>query len=70
MELAFAHVCLDWHKYVSIDHKFYLPAEVDHLIGNADKARKQLNWAPKTKFADLVRLMVDADMELFAAAKK
>ena len=70
IELAFAHVGLDSKKYVEIDPKFYRPAEVEHLIGNADKAHKKLNWSPKTKFADLVRLMVDADVELLAAGKK
>ena len=63
MELAFAHVGLDWQKHVEIDPKFYRPAEVEHLIGNAEKARKKLNWSPQTKFADLVRLMVDADVK-------
>ena len=64
LELAFDRVKLDWKKFVEIDPKFYRPAEVDQLIGNPVKARKKLNWSPKTKFADLVRLMVDADVEL------
>ena len=64
LELAFDRVKLDWKKFVEIDPKFYRPAEVDQLIGNPVKARKKLNWSPKTKFADLVRLMVDADMDL------
>ena len=64
LELAFAHARLDWQKLVEIDPKFYRPAEVDCLVGNAEKARKQLNWSPRTKFADLVRLMVEADVEL------
>jgi GDPmannose 4,6-dehydratase len=64
LEHAFDHVKLDWKKFVEIDPKFYRPAEVDQLIGNAAKARKKLNWQPKTKFADLVRLMVDADIKL------
>lgn len=64
LQLAFAHVGLDWEKYVTVDPRFYRPAEVDQLIGNAEKARRKLNWSPKTKFADLVKLMVDADMEL------
>ena len=64
LQLAFDRVGLDWQKHVEIDPKFYRPAEVEQLIGTADKARKQLNWSPKTKFADLVRLMVDADVEL------
>src|SRR2546421_6209616 len=64
LELAFAHVGLDWRKYVEIDKKYYRPAEVDLLIGDYSKAKKQLGWAPKTKFADLVKLMVDADVKL------
>jgi GDPmannose 4,6-dehydratase len=70
LELAFDRVGLDWQKYVEIDPKFYRPAEVEHLIGNAEKAYKKLNWSPKTKFADLVRLMVDSDVELLAAGRK
>jgi GDPmannose 4,6-dehydratase len=64
LELAFDRVGLDWQKHVEIDPKFYRPAEVEHLIGSAEKARKNLNWSPQTKFADLVRLMVDADVKL------
>jgi len=64
MELAFDRVGLDWQKHVEIDPKFYRPAEVERLIGNAEKARTKLNWSPQTKFANLVRLMIDADVEL------
>ena len=64
LELAFAHVGLDWRKYIEIDKKYYRPAEVDLLIGDYSKAKEQLGWAPKTKFADLVKLMVDADVKL------
>ena len=70
LQLAFEHVGLDWQKHVEIDRKFYRPAEVEQLIGNAEKARKKLNWSPKTKFADLVRLMVDADVKLLAEGRK
>jgi GDPmannose 4,6-dehydratase len=62
--VAFGHVGLDWKKHVEIDPRYYRPAEVDLLIGDASKARRQLGWAPKTKFADLVKLMVDADAKL------
>jgi len=64
LELAFSHVGLDWRKYVELDKKYYRPAEVDLLIGDYSKAKIQLGWAPKTKFADLVKLMVDADVKL------
>jgi GDPmannose 4,6-dehydratase len=64
LEMAFSHVGLSWEKYVAIDPRYYRPAEVDLLIGDASKARRQLGWEPKTKFADLVKLMVDADIQL------
>jgi GDPmannose 4,6-dehydratase len=63
-EEAFAHVNLDWRKYVEIDKRYYRPAEVDLLIGDASKAAKILGWQPKTKFKDLVKLMVDADIKM------
>jgi GDPmannose 4,6-dehydratase len=64
LDLAFEHVKLDWKKHVEIDPRYYRPAEVDLLIGDYSKAKRQLGWEPKTKFADLVRLMVDADVKL------
>ena len=70
LERAFEHVGLDWQKYVEVDPKLYRPAEVDRLIGNPQKAREKLQWIPKTKFEDLVRLMVDADLAWYAAGGK
>jgi GDPmannose 4,6-dehydratase len=64
LDLAFGHVNLDWKKYVEIDPRYYRPAEVELLIGDYSKAKRQLGWEPKTKFADLVRLMVEADVML------
>jgi GDPmannose 4,6-dehydratase len=61
LEEAFAHVGLDWERYVEIDPKYYRPAEVDVLVGDASKAKAVLGWTPNTRFKDLVRLMVDAD---------
>ncbi|HUI07687.1 MAG TPA: GDP-mannose 4,6-dehydratase, partial [Verrucomicrobiae bacterium] len=61
---AFAHADLDWNKYVEIDKRYYRPAEVDVLMGDASKAKKLLGWEPKTTFQDLVRLMVDADIKM------
>jgi GDPmannose 4,6-dehydratase len=66
LDLAFGQVDLDWNAYVKIDPRYYRPAEVDLLIGDAAKARKILGWQPKTTFADLVRIMVKADQELLA----
>ncbi|MFO0681892.1 MAG: GDP-mannose 4,6-dehydratase [Sandaracinus sp.] len=62
-ELAFAHVGLDWKKYVKIDPKYFRPTEVDLLLGDASKAKRELGWEPTTRFHDLVKLMVDADLE-------
>ena len=64
LELAFDHAELNWKKYVKIDPRYFRPAEVDLLIGDYSKAKRKLGWKPKTKFADLARLMVDADIEL------
>jgi GDPmannose 4,6-dehydratase len=63
---AFAHVALDWEKYVKHDPRYERPAEVDVLIGDSAKAKKVLGWEPKVRFKDLVRIMVDADMELLS----
>ena len=61
---AFSHVGLDWKKHVEIDPRYYRPAEVDLLVGDWNKANQRLGWAPRTKFVDLVKLMVDADIKL------
>lgn len=65
--LAFEHAGLDWSKHVQIDPAYYRPAEVDFLLGDASKARRQLGWEPKVKFPDLVRIMVDADLRALDA---
>lgn len=65
VELAFDRAGLDWQKYVEIDPQFYRPAEVDLLIGNAEKARRVLSWESRTTFRQLVNMMVDADLEAF-----
>jgi GDPmannose 4,6-dehydratase len=62
VEEAFSHVDLDWKEFVKHDKRYERPAEVDLLIGNAAKAKKHLDWEPQTRFKDLVRLMVDADL--------
>jgi GDPmannose 4,6-dehydratase len=61
-ELAFGHAGLDWEQYVKTDAAYVRPAEVDHLVGDATKARSKLGWEPKLDFVDLVRMMVDADL--------
>ena len=64
LDESFGHVGIDWKPYVDIDPRYYRPTEVDLLIGDAGKAKRQLNWAPKTNFKELVRLMTEADIEL------
>lgn len=59
---AFGHVDLDWQEFVKYDARYERPAEVDLLVGDPAKAKKQIGWEPKTKFRDLVRIMVDADL--------
>lgn len=61
---AFNHVGLDWEKYVKYDARYERPSEVDHLIGDASKARKQLDWEPKVRFKELIKIMVDADLKI------
>jgi GDPmannose 4,6-dehydratase len=61
--LAFGHAGLDWEKYVKVDEQFYRPAEIYELKGDYSKARKVLGWEPTVSFEELVRMMVDSDME-------
>src|SRR6266496_3072965 len=66
VEEAFSHVDLDWKEFVKHDPRYERPAEVDLLIGDPSKAKKILGWEPKVRFRELVRIMVDADMELLS----
>jgi len=66
VEYAFAYVGLDWNKYVRVDPAFLRPAEVDHLVGDAGKARRVLGWKPEIDFEHLVAMMVDADLARLA----
>jgi GDPmannose 4,6-dehydratase len=66
VEAAFAHADLDWKKFVKHDPRYERPAEVDLLLGDASKAKKVLGWEPKVRFQELVRIMVDADMDLLS----
>ncbi len=63
-EGVFGHLGLDWKKHVALDPRYLRPAEVDELLGDASKARKQLGWAPKVTFDELVRMMTDHDWTL------
>jgi len=62
LDIVFGHLDLDWHKYVEIDPRYFRPAEVNELRGDMSKARKQLGWEPKVHFAELARMMVEADL--------
>ena len=64
LNLAFEYVNLDWDKYVLTSEKYFRPNEVNHLLGDSSKANKILNWKPKVSFNDLVKMMVDHDIEL------
>ncbi len=64
LEVSFGRVGLEWQKYVEFDQRYVRPAEVDLLIGDASKARKQLGWEPKTTFKQLAEIMTDADVAL------
>jgi GDPmannose 4,6-dehydratase len=63
LDAAFGYLNLDWHKYVEIDPRLFRPTEVDMLLGDASKARRVLNWAPKTNFTELVAMMVESELE-------
>jgi GDPmannose 4,6-dehydratase len=62
VDLAFSHVDLDYNDYVVVDPKFYRPAEINVLVGDCSKARRELGWKPEVSFEELVRMMVDADL--------
>lgn len=64
LDETFVQLGLDWNKYVEIDPKYFRPAEVDYLLGDAGKTRAKLGWAPKVSFKQLVKMMVDHDLEL------
>jgi GDPmannose 4,6-dehydratase len=69
LEEAFSCVELDWKEHVVVDPKYFRPAEVDVLLGDPTKARQVLGWKPRVSFRELVRLMVDADLETDGAVR-
>ena len=69
VEAAFTHVGLDWNKYVGTDPRFIRPAEVDLLVGDPSKAKKELGWEPAVDFKQLVAMMVDADLARLKAGQ-
>jgi GDPmannose 4,6-dehydratase len=64
LDEVFGHLSLDWKKYVEVDPRYFRPAEVDLLLGDATKARKELNWTPRVTFKALAQMMTDADWKL------
>jgi GDPmannose 4,6-dehydratase len=68
VELAFGRVGLDWREHVVVDQALFRPADVNTLCGDASKARSKLGWKPRCSFAQLVEMMVDADLERVARA--
>ena len=66
VEIAFDEAGLDWEPYVRARPAFLRPAEVDLLVGDPSKAKRELGWEPTTNFEELIRLMVHADLKLFA----
>jgi GDPmannose 4,6-dehydratase len=69
LDEAFGYADMDWHKYVEIDPRYFRPTEVDYLLCDPTKAKTKLGWEPKIKFHELVRIMVDADLELLNLPK-
>jgi GDPmannose 4,6-dehydratase len=69
VEAAFSHVGLDWQEHVVTDPRFMRPAEVDVLLADPSKARKELGWTPKVEFRQLIAMMVDADLERLSARR-
>src|SRR5215831_9918561 len=68
VEIAFAHAGLDWQRHVRVDPALLRPAEVEHLLGDASKARAELGWKPTVDFRQLVEMMVDADLQRLASS--
>jgi GDPmannose 4,6-dehydratase len=64
LDEAFGYAGMDWQQYVKIDPRYFRPTEVDYLLADPDRSQKLLDWKPKVKFHELVRIMVDADLEL------
>jgi GDPmannose 4,6-dehydratase len=69
-DFAFAEAGLDYRDYVEVDQSFYRPAEVDLLLGNASKAREKLGWRPKRTFREMIREMVQNDIQLLSGSSR
>ena len=69
-QVAFGYVDLDWEEFVVVDEKFFRPAEVNILLGDASKAREKLGWEPEVSFEEMVGMMVENDLEQVAQSGK
>ena len=69
-EAAFSHAGLDYREFIEIDPRYYRPTEVDFLLGDPSKAARQLGWKPRTSFKELIRIMMDSDLELAEREKR
>jgi GDPmannose 4,6-dehydratase len=63
LDEAFGYLEIDWQRHVEIDPRYFRPSEVDELRGDMSRAKQMLGWEPKVRFKELVRMMVDADLE-------
>jgi GDPmannose 4,6-dehydratase len=70
LEEVFLYLDMDWRDYVELDPRYLRPAEVEFLLADAGKAHRELGWEPKIKFKELVRIMVDADVEAIGLEPK
>ena len=70
LQTAFEHLDLDWREHVEIDPRYLRPTEVDLLLGDPSKAKRQLGWEPRVGFAELVQMMTDSDLRLAQAEKR
>jgi GDPmannose 4,6-dehydratase len=69
LDEAFGYLGLEWKRHVEVDPRYFRPTEVDRLVGDASKARRQLGWQPTVRFRELVRMMVDADLDELGRGK-
>ncbi len=70
VEIAFRHAGLDWREWVTVDPQFVRPAEVDALVGDSSRARKELGWNPSVSFQELIEMMVDSDLARYKGARR
>jgi len=63
LDVCFGYLNLDWHDHVEISPFYFRPSEVEHLMGDASKAARELGWRPTVNFEQLIRIMVDADLK-------